>query len=101
MLAASIPNNTWVHLAGVLDRGAGTFTAYYNGAYADSQSLSGLGTLDTTLPFDVSRTMMTAFKGAVDEARVIKTVLTADWLAAEHANLSDPGFAVLDTEEMR
>ena len=61
-------------------------------AWASVRRSSRLGTL--------GRDVTTPFKGLVDEVRVIKTVLSADWIAAEHANLNDAGFVSLGPEEM-
>jgi hypothetical protein len=100
--AATLANGSWVHLAGVVDRGAAkTFTAYANGARSDvPAALGNLGTLDNNFAFDVSRPNTTQFRGSIDEVRIYPGVLSADWIQAEHANLADPGFAVFGAEQV-
>ena len=93
--------NHWVHVAAVLDRGAQTFTAYANGAMAESQSSAQIGTLDNSLAFDLGRPHNDfPYKGLLDEVRVYNHVLTGEWIAAEHANLADPGFVVFGAEQI-
>ena len=93
--------NKWIHVAAVLDRGAQTFTAYANGAMVNSQSTTTIGTLDNSLDFDLGRTHNNfPYKGLIDEVRLYRTVLTPEWIAAEHSNLADPSFVVFGAEEM-
>ncbi len=90
--------NAWVHIAAVVDRGAQTFTVYTNGTKADQQSIGGLGTLSNSLAFELGRTE-SPYKGALDEARVYSTALTADWIANEHANLVTASYVVFGAEQ--
>jgi hypothetical protein len=99
---ATALENQWVHVAGVVDRGAQRFTAYANGAQASAMSITGIGSLDNTFNFDLGRPKPTGvFEGMLDEVRLYPRVLTADWIAAEHANLADPSFVGFGPEEMR
>jgi concanavalin A-like lectin/glucanase superfamily protein len=91
----------WVQIVGVLDRGAQTFAAYANGRPTETLPIGGLGTLDTNIAFDLSRETISPFHGSLDEARVIKSVLSPDWIAADYANLTDAGFVALDPEQTR
>lgn len=92
---------TWVHLAAVADRAHQTFLVYRDGVLRDQMPIDTLETLDTNLGFDISRKTMTPYQGLIDEARLYPAALSADWIAAEHANLTDPGFVVLGAEERR
>ena len=92
----------WNHLVAVIDRGAQTLTAYTNGALAQQVSIAGYGSFDATKDFAIgTATQMYRFAGLVDEVRVYKTALSADWIAAEHANLASPGtFVTVGAEEI-
>jgi hypothetical protein len=92
---------SWHHLVAVVDRTAQTLTAYTDGVLAASTSIAGYGSFDTTKDFAIgTATQMYRFEGTVDEVRVYKTALTADWIAAEHANLAQPGtFVTVGPEE--
>jgi len=98
---ASQFTNQWVHVAGVVDRGAHTFSGYANGALAQALSITGVNTLDNSFAFDIGRPSDGVFKGLVDEVRLYPRVLAPEWIAAEYANLADPDFAVFGTEQMR
>lgn len=91
----------WTHLVAVIDRTAQTLTAYTNGVLAEQVSIAGYGSFDATKDFAIgTATQMYRFAGAVDEVRVYKTALSADWIAAEHANLAQPDtFVTVGAEE--
>ncbi|MEP6865193.1 MAG: LamG domain-containing protein [Deltaproteobacteria bacterium] len=93
--------NQWVHVAGVVDRTAQTFTAYANGALAQSLPITGVGSLDNNLGFAIGRPSNGAFKGLVDEVRIYPRALPPEWIAAEYANLATPSFEAFGAEEMR
>jgi hypothetical protein len=91
--------NRWVHLAAVVDRATATFSVYADGAFVTSQSLAQLGELDTANPFAIGRGNDAAFRGRVDEARIYNVALSADWIAAEHANHTAETFLVIGAHE--
>ena len=82
----------WHHVAMVYDSSDGILRAYTNGASA--------GTLD--LQTSVYLTTQTLFRtyigssggnyvnGVLDEVRISKVARSADWIATEHSNQSDP-----------
>jgi hypothetical protein len=92
--------NQWVHVAGVVDRTAHTFTAYANGALAQALPITGVGSLDNNLGFAIGRPTNGAFKGLVDEVRIYPRALPPEWIAAEYANLATPSFEAFGAEEM-
>jgi hypothetical protein len=79
----------WVQLAAVLDRNGPTLVTYANGALVGSMPVS-FGSLDSsTQDFEVGRNGdITIYDGSIDEVRVIGSVLSADWIAAEYANVA-------------
>ncbi len=100
-LAAGFQND-WVHLAAVVDRQAGTFSAYANGEpTGEPQSLAtrAIDNLSTTEPVQLSRSDQARFKGRLDEVRVYRSAPTADWIKTEFRNAGDPGFLVFGPEE--
>jgi hypothetical protein len=90
----------WVHIAEVVDRVAGTAAAYVDGAGIEVVDIHGLGSIDSGLPLSIGRPV-NVFAGGIDEVRIYPTALSADWIAAEHANLALPGFVTIDPEETR
>jgi hypothetical protein len=84
----------WVHLVAVVDRSAGRLRAFADGAERTSADISGLGSVtnaeDAVIGSDDTRSH--PFLGTIDEVRVVPTALSADWIAAEHANLTSPTF---------
>jgi hypothetical protein len=97
---ASQFTNQWVHVAGVVDRAAHTFTAFANGAMSQALPITGVGSLDNSFAFDIGRPNNGAFKGLVDEVRIYPRALPPEWIAAEYANLATPSFEVFGAEEM-
>jgi MSHA biogenesis protein MshQ len=88
----------WTHLVGVADRANQLALAYVNGAQVDSTTIAGLGSVDSALPLEMSPTL-NRYAGAVDELRLYDHLLAPAWIAAEYANLSDPGsFASVGAE---
>lgn len=94
--------NRWVHIAAVVDRTAGTVTAYADGVAKNAQSLATqqIGSLSTTNPILVGRGTEQPFKGRLDELRIYKTAVTQEWLATEFRNGSEPNFLTLGPEEL-
>lgn len=77
----------WTQLTAVIDRTANNLIAYTNGAAASSLSFGSIGSVDGTTPLAIgSMQSQYRFKGIVDEVRVLKVALTADWIAAEYRN---------------
>lgn len=91
----------WHQLAGVIDRGAGTITAYADGVANESDSAAAVGSLAGSDDVEVGRSDDVTFTGLVDEVRIYDQLVPAAWLALEHANLSDPGFAQVSSERAR
>jgi hypothetical protein len=91
----------WHQLVAVVDRTAQTLTAYLDGVPAASTSIANQGSFDATREFAIGTAQQQfRFKGTVDEVRLYKTALTADWIAAEHANLAQPAtFVTAGPEE--
>jgi hypothetical protein len=91
----------WVHLAAIVDRQAGTFSAYADGTLGGGQSLAtrGIDNLSTTEPAQISRGDQQRFTGRVDEVRIYKTAVTAEWIATEFKNGNDPTFLTFGPEE--
>ena len=88
-------DDAWRSLSGVHD--GTTFRIYTDGVAA------GTGTAPATLPagadnFMIGRMHDTySFIGRIDEVRVSSVARTADWIATEHANQSNPaGFYLVD-----
>lgn len=90
----------WVHVAGVVDRGAAQFSAYANGTPTQTLPIPvGFGSLDNTFAFDIGRAGSGPFKGLVDEVRIYPDVRSADWIKTENANLADDAFIEFGDEK--
>lgn len=91
----------WNQLTAVIDRVANTVAAYTNGALAGSTSLGTIGSMASTKGFAIgTATPAFRFEGIVDEVRVIKVPLDADWIAAEYRNaMMRSAFVVFGSEE--
>ena len=100
--SALLFQNQWVHVAGVVDRTAGTVTAYANGVAKNAQSIATqqLGNMSTTNSVLLGRGTEQPFKGRLDELRIYKTALTPAWLATEVRNGTDPSFLTFGPEEL-
>jgi hypothetical protein len=102
-LGSALPfKDTWVHVAAVVDRTAGTVTAYANGVAKSAQSIATqqLGNVSTTHSILLGRGTEQPFKGQLDELRIYKTAVTPAWLATEVRNGTDPGFLTFGAEEL-
>lgn len=91
-----IQTNTWYYFAYVYS--AGTLALYINGAPV---SLAHYGPADLTSVPNVSPDLTSGgrINGVLDELRVSLRTYTADWIATEYHNQSNPsGFAALGTE---
>lgn len=83
--------NTWVHLAGVVDRSAATFTFFMDATPLGTMPIGGLdlsSTLDLT--FGAKASGDNPFGGDLDEVRIAPRALSRAWLQAEVANQRDP-----------
>ena len=80
----------WVHLVAVVDREALQFRLYADGSLRAEMSLAGFGSVSTTWPATIGRDDASWFRGAIDEVRVWRGAVSADWVRMEHANLADP-----------
>ncbi len=92
--------NRWVHLVAVLDRTAHTLTGFTDGQIAE-KATSNLGTLANDKQVRIGRAATSNFEGAIDEVRIYDGALSPDWIIAEHANLTDPAFVDVATEQQR
>ncbi len=93
----------WNQLTAVIDRQAGILYAFTNGAIASSTSLGAMGSVDTSYGFAIgSSNTNYRFEGAVDEVRLVKRALSADWIAAEYRNATMRAqFVTFGAEEQR
>lgn len=99
--AAAPINNQWVHLAAVVDRSGAqdTAAAYVNGTRISIVNFA-LGSFNSPNDFRIGEgSGGAAFEGFTDEARIYNGALTADWIAAEHENLTRDGFLVVGGEQ--
>jgi RHS repeat-associated protein len=83
--------NTWHHLAFVVSPNA--YSAYENGASVGRGSFSGVPLLyDANHTFRIGATGWPGeyFNGEMDEVRLSSLVRSADWLASEYNNESEP-----------
>lgn len=94
----------WVHLVAVVDREAQLLRAYRDGVERATTDIAHLGATDSAHPLDAgtNTTGNYPFRGELDEPRVYARALSPAWIAAEHANLSDPAaFVVVGAEQAR
>lgn len=89
----------WVHVAAVLDRGAQQFIAYRDGALASMEPTLGVGSISSTKPLILGVGEQAPFRGTLDEVRIFTGTLTADWIAAEYANLATSSFVAIGDEQ--
>jgi hypothetical protein len=80
-VAASLPPQPagqWVHVAFVVDRGAGQIRAYANGRFAGSVSVAKLGSIANTIPFDLGEiTNKGCSNSAIGDFRIYSSALSA------------------------
>jgi hypothetical protein len=92
---------SWTHLAMVIDRPASAFRVYANAQLSDMRDIAELGTLASASPLLIGGADF-RFKGAIDEARVIRRALSPEWLMLEHENLASPTELIaVGDEELR
>jgi biopolymer transport protein ExbB len=77
----------WTQLTAVIDRTTNNLLAYTNGAFSTGVPFGTIGSVDGAPPLAIGSTQSEyRFKGIVDEVRVVKVALSADWIAAEWRN---------------
>ena len=85
-------SDTWYHAAVTVDQSSNEVRLYLDGTEEDS-NLSYAGALvNTTASFNLGRREQPSqwFDGDLDEARISNIVRSADWIATEFNNQSDP-----------
>lgn len=82
---------TWLHVVAVIDRDEDELRAYLGGTAGEVASIEGFGSMSSGNTGNIgSGANDDQFLGAIDEVRVRSGVLSPDWIATEHANLSAP-----------
>jgi hypothetical protein len=79
----------WPQLVVVIDRGRGVLSAFTNGVLCAEEGIPNIGSITSILPLMFSASSW-RFRGLLDEVRLVRTARSADWIAAEYANLSAP-----------
>ena len=94
--------NTWVNITGVVDRASQQLLGYKDGVVIMKADINDIGAIASNSTFVIgSNGGNYWFRGRVDEPRIYARALTAEWIAAEHANLRSPStFAAVAAEEM-
>jgi hypothetical protein len=104
-----LTTGAWHHVAAVIDYVGGSISVYVNGAHV--QTFSGLalsqntGASDSTYGTigtdeDPADRNSLAFNGYIDEARIVRTAQSADWIKAEYENQRDgSSFSTMQTQE--
>ncbi|MEW5850922.1 MAG: LamG domain-containing protein [Myxococcota bacterium] len=94
--ASSITLGEWQHVAVVFNAGsmAAAPQLYINGELVPSfpgitGSGSWLGDEEDDIFIGDNDALQRAFDGAIDEVRMVRAALDADWLAAEHRSMTD------------
>lgn len=92
--------NAWHHLAVVIDRTNNTARGYFDGVQSSVINNFNLGSINSGEQVRIGRGSGGAqFSGLTDEAHIVSGVLTADWIATEHANLTADGFVSIGAEQ--
>lgn len=88
-----IANNTWYYCVGVADITGGIKRMFINGVEVANNTFSGWGTDAGNASIGgetAGGETANRFKGMLDEVRVARTALSADWIATEYNNQSSP-----------
>jgi hypothetical protein len=93
--ATQIANNTWYYVTAVADITNGRKTIYVNGVQASTATFTnawGADAGNASIGGEPAGSPETAnrFQGQMDEVRIAKSALSADWLATEYANQNSP-----------
>lgn len=79
----------WTQLAVTLDRGSPIkATTYMNGRAHASYAFGSVGSLDPGSNFCIGDSSR-PFAGAIDEVRIYRSAVSADWIRAEYGNLQE------------
>lgn len=92
--SGAIASNTWYHMVGVANISALTKSIYINGSNVASGSYTGAWGTDNgkaSIAGEVAGAETgNRLLGRIDEVRIAKTALSADWIATEYNNQSSP-----------
>jgi hypothetical protein len=91
----TLSTGQWTHLVVVVDRSAQKVRTYYNGAACGSgTSISSLGSVTTTdhvyMGADPNAANDSGLNGYLEEAEIVNTALSPDWISTEYNNQSAP-----------
>jgi MSHA biogenesis protein MshQ len=86
-----VPLGDWIHVAGVVDRERSELRAYLNGVKTDVLSLGTFGAYSSSGPLMLSSDR-DPYTGDIDEVRIYRGALPAEWILTEYANVTDPAF---------
>jgi hypothetical protein len=78
-------------IAGVVDRERSELRAYLNGVKTDVLSLGTFGAYSSSGPLMLSSDR-DPYTGDIDEVRIYRGALPAEWILTEYANVTDPAF---------
>ncbi|MFX1249776.1 MAG: DUF2341 domain-containing protein, partial [Promethearchaeota archaeon] len=87
--AASISFDSWIHTVGVIDRSSNSIFIYTSGVLIDNNDISSVGSVSNSYAMTFSHSSY-PFDGILDEVRVSRKALSADWILAEYNNQYDP-----------
>lgn len=73
----------WVHLVAVVDRSVPELRSYTNGAFVEAAPII-IGSVDTDDELELGGPNPYRFAGSVDETRIYRRALSADWIRAEY-----------------
>lgn len=104
-VGSNVQNSSWTLLHWTFDSSNNKSTVYRNGApIANHTFASGVNTMGTTaagwIGFSPAGWGTNYLNGILDEVRITKTVLSADWISIEYANQHSPAtFYAVGTEQ--
>ena len=103
--ANSVTTGNWAYCVGVANFTTGTKTLYVNGAQVASAAFSGWSTDagNASLGGETAAgETANRFDGRLDEIRVCRSALSADWIATEYNNQNSPAtFYTISSEPYR
>ena len=102
VFSAAPINGRWVQLAMSIDRNAGgnTWTTFVDGAIAAS-GVFNLGSFADNADLIIGQAGTNFFQGSIDEVRVYSRTVSPEWVATEHANLTDPDFVTIGAQQAK
>src|SRR5208282_3102959 len=99
--SANPEQDQWVHLAVVVDREGGTFTAFLDGVEQDSSTLGTLGTLTSAQPLMIGGNFDQYFRGRIDEVRLAAVKWPAAYLLASyHQAVSQSQYVSIGSQQV-